>query len=118
VAQVTIDGDHVVVNIVGWDRVFALKSELRIPVSHIRGVSTNPEEAHQWWHGLRLGGTEMPGVITAGTFYTREGKFFYDVHDPDRTVALDLDHEFYKKVIIQVDDPEIVARAIQDSLPG
>jgi hypothetical protein len=30
---------------------------------------------------------------------------FWDVHDPEETIIISLDHERYKKLIIQVDDP-------------
>lgn len=28
----------------------------------------NPAEAHQVWHGLRIGGTNLPGFVTASRF--------------------------------------------------
>jgi hypothetical protein len=115
-AEVSIENGELVIGIPGWDRVFALKSELRVPLSHIKNVSLDPEEAHSWWHGLRVG-VNLPGVIVAGTFYTRDGRIFYDVHDPNMTVAFELEHDSYKKVIVQVDDPAKVADQIRAALP-
>jgi len=37
----------------------------------------------------------VPGVITAGTFYQDCGRVFWDVHDPEKTVTIDLHHELY-----------------------
>lgn len=116
-ANVSVADTDLVVTIPGWDRVFALKSELRIPLDHVKNVSLDSEEARGWWHGFK-GGADIPGVIVAGTFYTHEGKFFYDVHDPDRTITLDLDHGSYDKVIVQVEDPEKVADEIRAALEG
>lgn len=43
----------------------------------------------------------------------RGGLVFWDVHDPDKTVALDIDHEFYKRVIVEVEgSPEVAAAQI------
>lgn len=42
--------------------------------------------------GLRLVGTQVPGLITAGTFYQSGGIVFYDVHDPGQTIVLEIDH--------------------------
>ena len=40
----------------------------------------------------RLLGSQVPGILTAGTFYEQGGVVFYDVHDPDRTIVLELNH--------------------------
>jgi len=35
------------------------------------------------------------------------------VHDPDKTIALDIEHEFYKRVIVEVEgSPEDAAAQI------
>ena len=53
----------------GADWLWALKSSLEIPLVHVAGVRADPEIARGWYHGIRLPGTNVPGVITAGTFY-------------------------------------------------
>jgi hypothetical protein len=30
---------------------------------------------------------------------------FYDVHDPEGTIVIDLDHEHYTRLVIEVEDP-------------
>ena len=60
---------------------------------------------------------QIPGVLTAGNFYQQGGIVFYDVHDPERTVVLELEHETYKRLIVEVEDPEqtraMIDRAIK-----
>src|SRR5437667_12247066 len=93
--------------------ILALRSELSVPLAHIRAVTIRPGEAHGWFHGLRFG-TNLPGVVTAGTFLTGDGLVFWDVHDPNKTIALDIDHEFYKRVIVEVEgSPEAAAAQIE-----
>ena len=104
--QITIDGDRVRFDVEGWDKLWALKSQLEIPLSHIRSARADPEPARGWWHGLRLAGTQMPGVLTAGTFYHWGGAVFYDVHDPEGTIVIELDHEHYKRLVIEVASPD------------
>lgn len=53
----------------GADKLWPFKSSLEIPLVHIAGVRADPKIARGWWHGIRLPGTNLPGVITAGTFY-------------------------------------------------
>ena len=94
----------------GWDKLWAFKSSLEIPLDHIRAARVDPEPARAWWHGLRLPGTEIPGMLTAGTFYQRDGLVFFDVHDPERTIVIDLDHEHYQRLVIEVEHPaDVVA---------
>ena len=45
------------------------------------------------------------GLLTAGTFYQDGEWVFYDVHDPEATIVLELDHEHYKRLVIEVADP-------------
>ena len=116
-AHVTIEGSELVVTIEGLDRILALKSELRIPMSHVKGATVDPPEAHHWYKGIKFG-TNLPGVISAGTFWTSDGKLFYDMHDADRTVAIELEHDQYTRVIVEVDDPEAVARQIMAEAKG
>ena len=63
--QVEIVGDRVHFDVEGWDKLWALRSSLDIPLAHIRGVRIDPDAAAGWWHGIRLPGTNIPGVITA-----------------------------------------------------
>ena len=37
------------------------------------------------------------------------------MHDPDKTIALDIDHEFYKRVIVEVEGPPEAAAAQIDA---
>lgn len=91
----------------GADKLWALRSRLAIPLAHIRGARTDTEVAHGWWHGFRAPGTQIPGIITAGTFYQHGKRIFWDVHDPDNTVVVELADERYDELIIEVADPAV-----------
>jgi hypothetical protein len=104
------------VDVEGMDQLWALKSRLEIPVSHVTGAEADPEVALGWWKGLRAAGTYMPGVIAAGTFYQEGEKVFWDVHDPHKTVVIHLRDEKYSRLVIEVDDPPATVEAIQEAL--
>ena len=114
--RVSVEGDRVRFDVEGWDKLWAFKSQLEIPLSHIRAVRADPEPARGWWHGLRLPGTQIPGILTAGTFYQSDGAVFYDVHNPERTIVIDLDHEDYKRLIIEVASPEAAVALLQSAI--
>jgi hypothetical protein len=114
--RVIVAGDRVRFEVEGWDRLWALKSHLEIPLAHVRAVRADPEPARGWWHGLRVPGTQIPGLLTAGSFYQHGEFVFYDVHDPERTVVIDLEHEHYKRLVIEVERPDEVVRTLRNAI--
>jgi len=114
--NIRIEGDRVHFEVEGWDKLWALKSHLEIPLGHMIAVRADPEPARGWWHGIRLPGMQIPGLLTAGSFYQHDGMVFYDVHDPDATIVIDLDHEHYKKLIIEVEHPDMAVATLRAAL--
>jgi hypothetical protein len=110
--------DRIRLAVEGWDKLWALRSTLEFPLSHIRSVRPDPEAARGWWHGLRLPGTQIPGVLTAGSFYQMGGLVFYDVHDPGKTIVIELEHEHFQRLIVEVADPTAAAQMIAARLTG
>lgn len=106
-----------VLHVRGADQLWALKSTLEIPLQHIAGVRADPEAARGWWHGVRLPGTNIPGVLTAGTFYQHGQRVFWDVHHPDNTIVIDLHDERYNELIVEVENPAAAAQMIESLLP-
>ena len=114
--DISVHGGLATFEVEGADKLWSLRSRLEIPLAHIRGVRADPEVARGWWHGLRMPGTSVPGIITAGTFYQHDGAVFYDVHDPEQTIVLELDHEHFKRLVVQVDDPAATVAMIETAL--
>ena len=114
--DITISGGSVVFDVEGLDKVWSLTSQIRVSLSHISGVSIDPEAARGWWHGLRFPGTQIPGVITAGTFYQHGRRVFYDVHDTDNTIVIALNHENYDTLVVEVADPAAEVTKIMTAL--
>jgi hypothetical protein len=110
--EISILGDRVHFEVQGMDKLWALKSHLEIPLEHVLNARIDPEPARGWWHGVRLPGTQVPGVLTAGSFYQHGGFVFYDVHNPDNTIVLDLDHEHYQRLVIEVADPAAAVKLL------
>jgi hypothetical protein len=98
----------------GADKLWALKSELTIPLEHIVSVRTDAEVVKQWFHGLKMPGTSVPGVITAGTFFQDGKRVFWDIHHPERVLVLVLRDETYNELVVE--HPEIVAGQISKAL--
>ena len=116
--DLTITSGKLILHVEGLDELWAFKSNLEIPLPHIAGVRADPEIAHGWLHGLRMPGTNIPGVITAGTFYQDGKRIFWDVHNPDNTIVIDLQDEKYQQLIVEVTDPDAAVQMLSAELHG
>jgi len=114
--DLSIAEGKLMLHIRGADKLWAFKGSLEIPLAHVARVRADPESARGWWHGIRMPGTNLPGVITAGTFYQDGKRVFWDVHHPEKTMVIDLHDERYNELIVEVDDPEAAVRLIQNAL--
>jgi hypothetical protein len=55
-AEVEIAQDALIVHVRGMDRLFALRSRLEIPLSHVAGAEADPQEACRRWRGIMESG--------------------------------------------------------------
>jgi len=101
----------------GADKLWAFKSSLEIPLVHITEIKADPSIVHGWWHGLRMPGTNIPGVLTAATFYQDGKRVFWDVHNPENTVVIGLRDERYNELIVEVPDPKAAVELVKATLP-
>jgi hypothetical protein len=114
--EIVVSEGSLVLHVKGADKLWALKSSLEIPLQHVAGIRADPSVAHGWWHGLRMPGTNLPGVITAGTFYHDGKRVFWDVHNLENTVVIELRDERYNELIVEVADPNKTVEAVRAAL--
>jgi hypothetical protein len=114
--DLSIAEGKLVLHVRGADKLWAFKSSLEIPLVHIAGVRADPEIARGWYHGIRMPGTDVPGVITAGTFYQDGKRVFWDIHRPEKTIVIDLHDERFNQLVIEVADPGAAVKLIQSAL--
>lgn len=96
----------------GMHKVWALKSQLIIPIDHIITAYKNTRELK--WLGLRMPGTQIPGLITAGTFLADEGDIFCDVANKEKAIMIELKDERYTNMIIEVEDVDAAIRLLTE----
>ncbi len=110
--DLAVSEGKLLVNVRGADKIWSFKSSLAISLEHVAGIRIDSTVVKSWWHGLRLPGTNVPGVITAGTYYQDGKKIFWDVHNPNRAVVIELRDESYDRLIVEVADPEAAVALI------
>ncbi len=117
VAEVEITEDALLIHIQALDRLFTLKSRLEIPLSHVLDAQAEPGiELPAWWKSLRPTATQIPGVLTAGTFDQEGERVFWDVHHPEKALTIRLRDERYQRLVIEVEDPPATAAGIQGAI--
>ena len=110
--EVNVTDGMLVIEVQGWDKLWSTTSRLKIALENV--IDVRP--ADDCVRGVRVLGTSVPGVITAGTFLQEGSRVFWDVHDPAKAIAVDLRDERYSKLIIEVADPAETIRAIKHAL--
>jgi hypothetical protein len=76
--------------------------QMRIPLNRIDRVTTAEPESN--WAEIREPGTFLPGIIKAGTYYTKRGKEFWYVSADKDYLTLELHDEPYRRIIITIPD--------------
>ena len=114
--DLSVSDGKLVLHVRGADKLWAFKSSLEIPLAHIAEIRADRAIAYGWFHGLRMPGTSIPGVITAGTFYEDGKRIFWDVHNPDNTVVIELKDERYNELIVEVPDPKVAVGLVKSAL--
>ena len=115
--NVTIEGDRAVFTVEGLDKLWAFRSRLEIPLAHVTEVEANDDQVGRWWHGFKIVGADLPGLFAIGTFFFHGELVFWDVRNPAQTIIVSLDHERYKKLIVQVADPAATIARLRAAMP-
>jgi len=122
-ASIEITRGELIVHIHGWNKVLAMRGTLRMPMSRVRAARVHPKEANfddvivESWRGV---GTYVPHKVAAGLVYLADGASFYDVRDPQLAIAVDVEHENVRHLVLQIDDeaPEEAVRRIEKAMGG
>lgn len=107
-ATIEIKDQALVITIEGLDKVMTLRSSITVPLVHITGVTARPDISKLMYMPVetQFRGVRHPGIVVAGTLVMADGTgyVFCDVHDETRALAIDLRHDEYKRIIIEVSD--------------
>ena len=114
--DVSIQGDRVVFEVKEMDQLWSLQSRLEIPIAHIKAAQVDTNPAMGLFQGFKIVGTDIPYVFKAGTFYQDGGLVFWDISNPAHTIVVELDHERYQKLVIEVADPQAAVTLINDAV--
>ena len=121
-ATIEIKDKALIVTVEGLDKIMALRSSITVPLAHITGVTARPDISQVMYMpvGSQFRGVRNPGSVIAGTLVMADGSgyVFCDVHDETKALAIELQHDEFKRLIIEVSGhtPEAARDLIQAAL--
>ena len=120
-AKIEIVGENLVVEMVGWDKLLCLRGSMTIPLRNLRSAELRPTDADpaKATHALRLAGGYWPHAFATGYFAVNGEIVFYDVHDPQKTISIGVEHESVRRLIVEVEGetPEAALAKVQAVIP-
>jgi hypothetical protein len=102
---------QVTIHISGWDKFFALKGTVSFPQTSITQVYEYDQSISPPW--LKNPGTAIPGVIIAGSYQNLgDRKEFWCTHFKGNTIVIDLEHEHYNRIVLDLPGDQPVSEWI------
>jgi hypothetical protein len=116
--EISIVNDALLVDVQGVHKLWALKSTLQVPLADIHSVRHDPDRATRAFPGLRVPGTHIPTVYTAGTYYQSDFRpDFWTVRKPEHAIVIQCGPDAaYDEIIVEVQDPRATVERIQAAL--
>ncbi len=90
------------INLEWWEKILAVHGSLKIPITHI--MSAHIGQPPPTWKEARCPGTFLPGVIKAGTYYSKRGKEFWCVTRGKDALRIELRGEGFSRLVLGIED--------------
>jgi hypothetical protein len=115
VTGVTVEGDHIKIQMDGLDTLLAVRHEMSVPLARIIGVEETQNLEQVSHVGWKEWGGYWPGKFRNGTFREGGKHVFWNVRDikTARAVTIRLNDGFYDHLVLEVDDPAAVVAMIE-----
>jgi hypothetical protein len=115
--DVFVSDEHVAIHLSGIDSVVALKSRLILATSDVVSASVQPRDEALARLSWRLGGTHLPGIVTAGRYAVRDAsgervegdRAFVSVSKDDEVLVIETTLADPRLVILQHQDAHELA---------
>lgn len=105
---------HYVFTILGWHRIWSFESQIKVEKQNIISAAQSQDE-FTWWIGWKIPGTQLPGIITAGTYIKKGERNFWDVSNKKNAIVVTVQNSSYHKLIIEVENPTETIKLLNNS---
>ena len=117
--EIELTESTVIIHVRGTDTLWSFKSQLEIPLIHVVSAEVDPAVGEHWDDLVKeraFPGNHLPGVIASGGYYISGGWVFWNVQYPHKALTINLAHEHYTKLVIEVRDPAADVARIEEAL--
>ncbi len=118
--EIELTDTEMSVHLTGLSGALAMKSHLMIPLSDVASAQVmTVDEAKGGQHmSAKFPGTRIPGMFWAGSFRNAESWQFWYVARADNVLVIDLEHEKYARLVLEMPEPQVVADKINAARSG
>jgi hypothetical protein len=114
-ADVEVEGRDLVVKPRGLGKLWSMRGEVRVPLGTVRSVRPEPNAA-SIPRGLRLPGSHVPRMFSAGSYRGGPGRSFWLVGDGLHGLVIDLAADApFDRIVVEVDDPVATVATISQA---
>lgn len=109
--------DTLIVRLSKVEKFFALHGDVHVPLHQVRGA-TEDSGFHREGLGIRLPGTDIPGVLKAGTFLNGADKQFVLLKRSLQPLVIELAGAKFARLVIGLPDARAIAARINAAVAG
>lgn len=115
-AMLRVDDQALRVELDGFDALLTLQTSFHVPLGHVRGATTEAPALERVYKGIPNLAANIPGVLAAGTYYTAQGRVFWDAKMGQELVRIDLEDEKFDELVLGVKNAKEVVREIHQTI--
>lgn len=112
---ITIVEDCLQVHLSVLETILALQRSFAIPLTKVLGATDDPGFV-RGGTGLRLPGTHVPGVLTAGTYYLDGDRIFIYLRPKQHPLVIEMKDHRFDRLVLGVTDARAMAMQINARL--
>jgi hypothetical protein len=98
-ATIDVHDDEVVVRLTTFEKIFALRGDLRFPRGSVRNVERY-DDGLDAVRGFRAPGLALPGIVKVGTWRRRSGKELVVVRRGEPALRIELDGQPFGALVV------------------
>jgi hypothetical protein len=114
-ANLTVEGDDLVLRLTSLEKLGALHGDLRLALSAVEDIATAQAPFRQL-RGIRAPGTALPGRIALGTWRYRGHKDFVALYRGKLAMIVHLRDAPFQRLLVSADDPDAAAARIRGAM--
>ncbi len=116
--EIRIEADHLHVEVLGWSKLWAMRSRLDVPLRCVKHARLADGDIPRNYP-IRFPGTGFPGVIAAGSFtdFSFKRSAFFDIRNRrENVLVVDLAEWKYEVLVVEVRDARAAAEMINAAI--